>query len=125
MVAEEELTTTRPPADASDSDGEETSQDDHGGDYTTRLEELLSDAEHDSNSQSEGDEEGGFFYTGVDADPAASYKEQLRSVLGADHDEDEVEEVEVEHSLLREVTENEDFAAAMEDEARVSLSFCC
>lgn len=122
MVAEEQTAAAEAQMNPLDSDGEETPQDDQGGDYTTRLEELLSDAEHNSGAQSEEgeEEEDGFFYTGVDADPAPTYKEQLRDVLGPDHDEDDVEDsgVEVEHSLLREVAENEEFAAAMDDEAR-------
>lgn len=123
MVAEEETSTPGPSMDPSDSDGEEVSQDDHsGGDYTTRLEELLSDADNTSPSHTDNDEEEeGFFYTGVDAGPAPTYKEQLRDVLGPDHEEDEQDEVEVEHSLFREVAENEAFATAMDDEAPVSL----
>lgn len=124
MVVDEELTTPGAAVNGSDSESEEPSQEDHGGDYTTRLEELLSDGEHDSDAQSEDEEEEGFCYTGVDADLSTTYKDQLRDVLGPDHEEDEAEEVEVEHSLLQEVAENEDFAAAMEDEARVSLAFC-
>ena len=71
----------------------------------------------------EDDEEGGFLYSGVDADPTGGYHEQLRDVLGPEHEEDELEdEQEVERSLVHEVAENEKFAATIEDEAGVSTT---
>ncbi|CCL98684.1 uncharacterized protein FIBRA_00686 [Fibroporia radiculosa] len=112
--------------DFSDIDGEEV-QDDHGGDYSTRFDELMSDTEDSSNShvphfdEGEEEEEEGFLYSGKDADPVGGYREQLRDVLGAEHEEDELDEQEVERSLLHDVEEKEKLAAMMEDEAKVVI----
>ena len=106
------------------SDDEADDRDDQGGDYSARLEELMSDDdEHGKNGNGvdEEDEDEGFFYTGVDAPPAGSYREQLRDVLGPDHDIDDTEEPEVDNSLIHDVAEKEKFEASMDDEARVSL----
>ncbi|KAI0633251.1 Golgi CORVET complex core vacuolar protein 8-domain-containing protein [Trametes polyzona] len=102
----------------SDSEGSE-SPDAGAGDYSTRLEELMSDGEDGgANNDEDDDEEGGFIYSGVDSDPTGGYRDQLRAVLGPDHEEDELgEEEEVERSLVHEVEENEKFAATIEDEA--------
>ncbi|KAL4252775.1 VPS8 family protein [Abortiporus biennis] len=104
------------PIDLSD---EEETQDEHVGDYSTRFEELMSDGEESSqkDKEDEDEDEEGFFYSGVDAEQVTGYREQLRDVLGPEHEEDELEEAEVEHSLLHEVEENEKFAATIEDEA--------
>ncbi|KAI0775842.1 Golgi CORVET complex core vacuolar protein 8-domain-containing protein [Trametes elegans] len=109
----------------SDSEGSDSPDDGVGvGDYSTRLEELMSDGEdgeghrNGAEEDDEDDEEGGFLYSGVDADPTGGYREQLRDVLGPEHEEDELEdEQEVERSLVHEVEENEKFAATIEDEA--------
>ncbi|KAI0744036.1 hypothetical protein C8Q80DRAFT_1184629 [Daedaleopsis nitida] len=117
------------------SDNEDESDDapDDGlGDYSARFDELMSDGEEeegrghgegaDEDDEDDEDDEGGFVYSGVDADPTGGYREQLRDVLGPDHEEDELEEEqEVERSLVHEVEENEKFAATIEDEAGVSL----
>ncbi|KAI0373910.1 hypothetical protein BV20DRAFT_1049354 [Pilatotrama ljubarskyi] len=101
----------------SDSEGGD-SPDDGAGDYSARFEELMSDGEDgDANDDNDDEDEGGFVYSGVDADPTGGYREQLREVLGPDHEEDELEEQEVERSLVHEVQENENFAATIEDEA--------
>ena len=101
---------------------------DHPGDYSTRLEELLSDTEDGPNDDShdghggsgdDDDDEGGFVYSGVDAASSGGYREQLRDVLGPDHEDDELDEQEVEHSLLHDVEEKEHLASLMADEARV------
>lgn len=96
------------------------------GDYSARLEELMSDGEEhggeDGDEDGEEEEEEGFIYSGVDSDPTGGYREQLRQVLGPDHEEDELEEDEVERSLVHEVAENEKFAATIEDEAGVSCA---
>ena len=96
------------------------------GDYSARFEELISDGEdgegHGTDEDEDADEEA-FVYSGVDSDPSGGYREQLRDVLGPDHEEDELEEEkEVERSLVHEVAENEKFAATIEDEAGVSRS---
>ncbi|KAI0084881.1 hypothetical protein BDY19DRAFT_471275 [Irpex rosettiformis] len=89
----------------SDSGGEDAVEGRYEGEYSTRLEELLSDDE------------------GVDSHPSGTYREQLRDVLGPEHEDDEVEEVEVENSLVQSVRENEIYESAMDDEARpVDLS---
>ena len=93
------------------------------GDYSARFDELMSDGEDHPDEDDEDDEEEAFIYDGVDADPTGGYREQLRDVLGPDHEEDELEEEqEVERSLVHEVAENEKFAATIEDEAGVSYS---
>lgn len=107
----------------SDSEADEV-QDDHPGDYSTRLGEVMSDEEELSRGQGheESDDDEGFFYNGVDSEPAGTYREQLRDVLGPEHEEDDVSDAqEVEHSLL--VHEKEMLEASMDDEARVSLSY--
>ncbi|CAL1707277.1 unnamed protein product [Somion occarium] len=108
------------PPDFSDDGVEDDSHEDHGGDYSTRFDELMSDAENGTDEHNDDeDEEEAFFYNGVDADHVeGGYKEQLRDVLGPEHEDDELEEVEVERSLVHDVEENEKFAASLDDEAR-------
>ena len=65
------------------------------GDYSMRFEELMSDSEEDGRhggDEEDEDEEEGFIYNGVDSDPTSGYREQLRQVLGPDHEEEEAEE---------------------------------
>ncbi|KAF9529342.1 Golgi CORVET complex core vacuolar protein 8-domain-containing protein [Crepidotus variabilis] len=89
------------------------------GDYSTQMDELF-DGEDDRDEdmgpkmkfgddeevEEDDDDEDGFMYEGVDADASISYKEQLRDVLGQDHEEseeDDADEVlEVERSLIYE-----------------------
>lgn len=110
----------------SDIDGED-SLDEHGGDYTTRLEELMSDDEElqedtaTVGGEDEENEDEAFFYNGADSQPIGTYREQLRDVLGPDDEDDELEEREVGHSLVRAVEEKERYEAAMDDEARVRV----
>lgn len=83
------------------SGNEEDAEDDEGGGYSTRMEELLSDG--DAEAEEDG---GGFVYDGVDADQVTgdNYRDQLRDVLGPEdsYDHDESEEQEVEQALLQE-----------------------
>ena len=98
--------------------------DDHFGDYSTRLEELMSDDEERPPGQdtAEDDEDEGFVYNGVDAEPSGTYREHLRDVLGPDHDEDDVyAPPQAQPNVLHDVREKEIFEASMDDEARVSL----
>ena len=84
------------------SSNDEETDDDQGGDYSTRMEELLSD--EDENGDAEADEnDGGFVYDGVDAEQVTgdNYRDQLREVLGPDDSYYESEEQEVERSLLQ------------------------
>ncbi|KAH9948952.1 hypothetical protein B0H21DRAFT_196377 [Amylocystis lapponica] len=114
---------TRGSVDFSDYDSEgEDVQADHAGDYSTRFEELMSDGEDREGSDGslhdkDDDDEEGFVYDGADAEPTGGYREQLRDVLGAEHEEDGLSEAEVERSLLQDSEENEKFAALIEDEA--------
>ncbi|KAI0798471.1 Golgi CORVET complex core vacuolar protein 8-domain-containing protein [Irpex lacteus] len=87
----------------SDFGGEDAVEDHDGGDYSTRLEELLSDDEgHEEEDVGEEEDE--------DEDEAVwTYREQLRDVLGPEHEDDEVDEQEVENSSC---------TPAMDDEAR-------
>jgi hypothetical protein len=93
----------KPSLGFSDHDGEDNEEDyHHGGDYSTRMEELFEDGDDDPEAHDDDDEEEGFLYTGVDADESTGdYRSQLRDVLGPDLEEDE--EQEVERSLLHEV----------------------
>jgi hypothetical protein len=74
----------------------------HEGDYSTRMEELFDEGESDMPGDDEDDPEEAFVYTGIDAEEAlGGYRDQLRDVLEAEHEDDEVvEEIEVEISLL-------------------------
>lgn len=102
------------------------------GDYSTRFEELMSDDEDEnknvptrlSHNKEAADEDEGFFYTGRDSQPSGTYREQLRDVLGADVEDDELEEQEVESSLVHSVHEKEIYESAMDDEARVRTVMC-
>jgi len=84
------------------SDNEEI-DDDQGRDYTTRMEELLSDDDEHGDTVA-GDDEGGFVYDGVDADQVTgdNYRDRLRDVLGPDDSYYQSEEQEVGLSLLGE-----------------------
>lgn len=106
---------------------EDEDQDDHGGDYSARFDELMSDEdEHvgDANGVEHDEDDGddGFFYNGVDSEPSGTYREQLRDVLGAEHDLDDVDEQEADDSMIHDVAEKERFEASMDDEARVSTA---
>jgi hypothetical protein len=82
-------------------DNVEEIDDDHG-DYSTRMEELLSD---DERGDAEVDEdEVGFVYDGVDADQVTgdNYRDQLRDVLGPDDSYYQSEEQEMDRPLLGE-----------------------
>lgn len=109
----------------SDDEGEDD-RDDHLGDYSTRLEELMSDEDDQegnaNGAEYEDEDDEGFFYNGTDSAPAGTYREQLRDVLGPEHDLDDAEEPEVENSLIHDVTEKERFESSMDDEARVCTS---
>ena len=115
-------TIRQPSLDFSDNEG---TDDEHTGDYSTRMEELLGEGEDESDVQ-EDDEEtdggGGFLYTGVDAaDISAGYRDRLRDVLGADAEQDDETEVhEVERSLLLHSGESENLGFD-DDELPVSL----
>lgn len=93
----------KPSLEFSDHDGEDNEEDyHHGGDYSTRMEELFEDGEDDAEAHEDDEDEEGFLYTGVDANESTGdYRSQLRDVL--EHDLEEDEELEVERSLLHEV----------------------
>lgn len=74
-----------PPLD--DDDAEESFQYD-GGDYSSRLEEILGDPHDDAGGDDEEDEEG-FLYEGEDAPKdAGNYRSRLADVLGEDMDDE-------------------------------------
>jgi vacuolar protein sorting-associated protein 8 len=104
--------------------------DTNGADYSTRMGELFDDEDEtpavsvlrlDPDEDDENDE--AFIYDGADAQVSrASYREQLRDVLDeddgdADNDDDELEEREVEHSLVYDLDRP---LIAIGDEALVS-----
>lgn len=118
----------KPSLGFSDNDGEDNEEDyHHGGDYSTRMEELFEDGEDDEGAhEDDEDDEEGFLYTGVDADESTGdYRSQLRDVLGPDMEEDETEELEVERSLLHEV--NDEKLSFSPDDMQVSAArySCC
>ena len=94
------------------------------GDYSMRFEELMSDSEEDGHhggDEEDEDEEEGFIYNGVDSDPTSGYREQLRQVLGPDHEEEEAEEPEESESEGEELEDEDgDEEAASEGEERLS-----
>lgn len=124
----------------SDEDSDGVEQDDaHTGDYShysQQMEELLGDEEHDSagepksptlagvlesDDEQEDEEEEEFVYTGVDSADVSvvPYRDQLRDVLGQDHEEESVEDVhEAEKSLL--MDEGEKRSILLNDEPLVS-----
>ncbi|RDB25342.1 Vacuolar protein sorting-associated protein 8 [Hypsizygus marmoreus] len=103
LVDEDGASTIRQPSfDFSDHDASDNDEE-HPGDYSTRMEELFDEEdESDAHVEDEEDEEEGFLYTGVDAgDIPTGYRDQLRDVLGSDlTDDDEMEANEVEKSLV-------------------------
>jgi hypothetical protein len=113
------------------SDDEEHA-DSNGADYSTRMGELFDDEDETSavsvprlDPDEDGENDEVFIYDGAHAQVSrASYREQLRDVLDEDgedanDDDDELEEREVEHSLVHDLP-----PIAIEDEALVSpLSF--
>lgn len=74
-------------------------EDEQGGDYSTRMEELFADdspelKEEGLNfNEEEDEEEEGFLYTGDDADLSTGYRDQLRDVLEDDSEADIHEEL--------------------------------
>lgn len=93
----------KPSFDSSDHDGEVDEEDyHHGGDYSSRMEELFDDEDNSEAHEDDEDEEG-FLYTGVDANESSGdYRSQLRDILGPEHEEED-EELEVERSLLHDL----------------------
>ncbi|KAL4268929.1 hypothetical protein AB1N83_002042 [Pleurotus pulmonarius] len=100
------------------------------GDYDTRMAELMSEGEDDApKADSASDEEDGFVYAGVDADVPTSYSDQLRAVLGPEHEsEDDTDEPdEVETSLIIQDSEkplqpeNESFSDATPSTSSIGL----
>lgn len=106
------------------------------GDYSARMEELF-DSDHDESFEHNGhfglsdDDENARFGLGEDSSRMKeTYKDQLKDVLGSDHeedvegeaDDDELEEKEVENSLVhgsRQAVEN-DSSAFLGDDSLVS-----
>lgn len=86
------------------SGNEEELEDDQVGDYSTRMEELLSDGDDEHDDAETDEDDSGFVYDGVDADLVTgdNYRDQLRDVLGPEDSYDESEEQEVEQALLQE-----------------------
>lgn len=110
---------TRASSPGLSSHGEHVDED-HGGDYSTRMEELF-DGDEEEHGNDEEEEE--FLYDGVDARQVTrtNYREQLRDVLGPDDTSDVFEEEEIERSLLRE-DPSEKFGDA--DAEAVSTAYC-
>jgi vacuolar protein sorting-associated protein 8 len=104
-------TIRQPTLNLSDDEPEGEEDDfDYQGDYSSRMDELLDD---------EDDE--GFVYTGIDVQqPSGGYRDQLRDILGAEHEEDETDEHEVESSLLHDIDSEK--VAFGEDISLVSLA---
>ncbi|KAJ7096273.1 Golgi CORVET complex core vacuolar protein 8-domain-containing protein [Mycena epipterygia] len=82
---------------------DEEDGDPHAGDYSARMDDLLSgfdDVASEANDEEE-DADSDFVYTGEDAaETSAAYRDRLRDALGSDHDpEEETDAHEVERSL--------------------------
>ena len=78
---------------------------DFEGDYSSRMEDLLTNGSDSESSPGDTDDDEGFVYTGKDAvDLSGNYGEQLQEILGSEPDEDFAStsdsEMEVERSLL-------------------------
>jgi hypothetical protein len=72
----------------------------YNGDYSSRMDEILSDgSKSDSSDAGVEDEDDGFVYHGADAEPQGAYRDQLRAILDAEHNDDELEEQEVAKAL--------------------------
>ncbi|KAF5370704.1 hypothetical protein D9758_002023 [Tetrapyrgos nigripes] len=91
----------------SDNEDDDEHEHEHTGDYSTRMEELFEDEEDqnlDIHHDDDSEDDEGFIYTGADADVSiVSYKDQLRDVLGPEHESeaDSTEDArEVERSLI-------------------------
>lgn len=110
-------TSTRASSPGLSSHGDHAGED-HGGDYSARMEELF-----DGDEEEHRDEEEEFLYDGVDAEQVTgtNYREQLRDVLGTDDTSDVFEEEEVERSLLKE-DPSEKFGDAGAGEPSVSTA---
>lgn len=80
-------------------DSNDEEHEEPAGNYSTRMDELLDD-EFDPNAEESDEEE--FIYPGaVIETTATNYRDQLKHVLGADHEEDEADEIhEGEQSLV-------------------------
>ena len=106
IVEDKASTIRRPSFEISDHDVSDTENDEHPGDYSTRMEELFDYEEDDdefrAKDDNEEDDQEGFLYTGSDAaDVLTGYQEQLRDVLGSElSDDDQLEAHEVERSLI-------------------------
>ena len=73
------------------------------GDYSSRMEDLLTSGSDSSPGDSDDDDDEGFVYTGKDAvDLSGNYGAQLQEILGSEPDENFASDsgVEVERSLL-------------------------
>lgn len=75
-------------------------EEDNGGDYSTRMEELFGGDEEQHAGES-GDED--FVYDGMDADQVTgtNYRQHLRDVLGPDDTSDVFDEEEIKRTLLK------------------------
>ena len=112
---------------------DEEHPDTNGADYSTRMGELFDDEDetsavspHRFDPDENGESEEAFIYDGSDAQVSrASYREQLRDVLDDDgedvDDDDELEEREVERSLVH---DPDSPPITIGDEAMVSPSSC-
>jgi hypothetical protein len=92
---------SRRPVPSLDQHSDEDEQFTYSGDYSTRMEEILDgEAKSDDGPDAGDDDEGeGFLYQGEDAEPQGPYRDQLRAILDAEHEDDELEEHELETSL--------------------------
>jgi hypothetical protein len=75
------------------------------GDYSSNMDEILGEGPGDTPNGADDDEEM-FVYEGVDAEPAGAYRDQLRDVLGADLEDDELEQSQFNTTFQTEVVES-------------------
>lgn len=101
-------------------DDEEIEQsEEHTGDYSTRMEELLDD---DEGSEGQGDgedsDDGGFLYTGVDAE-TSGYRDQLKDVLDSEAGDDS-DEMEAQDVQSPDISQDVEISSVADDEPLVS-----
>ncbi|KAF7288694.1 Lateendosome to vacuole transport-family protein [Mycena chlorophos] len=87
--------------DVSTLNGNHVDDDHELGNYAANMEDIMGEG-HESEDQEEESDDEAFVYAGDDApDTSFAYRDQLRDVLGSDHDpEEEREQQEVERSLV-------------------------
>lgn len=92
------------------------------GDYSSNMDEILGEGPNDT-ANGDDDDEDIFVYEGADTEPAAAYRDQLRDVLGAEHEDDELEQSQFNATFQTEIAKSPSISPRV---IAVSLeSACC